>query len=215
MLSLSLNSLAAGANILCIGAHCDDVEIGCGATLLRMARDYPDATIRWAIFSGNEARTRESLQAAASLLGDTRVSVQFFGFRESHFPERYAELKASMETVRAAGNADLVFTHRLEDRHQDHRTLAELTWNAFRNHLIMEYEIPKYEGDLGHPNVFFPASEADLDKKVAVLMSAFPSQAGRSWFTPDTFRAMARIRGVECASPTGFAEAFHMRKCRL
>jgi LmbE family N-acetylglucosaminyl deacetylase len=215
MLPLSLNALAADATILCIGAHCDDVEIGCGATLLRLAREYPTAKIRWAIFSGNETRSHESLQAAAALLGEARVSLQFFGYRESHFPERYADLKASMEAVRAAGDPDLVFTHRLEDRHQDHRTLAELSWNAFRNHLILEYEIPKYEGDLGHPNVFFAASEADLDRKVAVLMSSFPSQAGRSWFTPDTFRAMARIRGVECASPTGFAEAFHMRKCRL
>lgn len=212
MLPLRFEKLDENALVLCIGAHCDDIEIGCGGTLLRIAHEYPRARFHWAVFSGSEARQAETREAAKMLLGIDRVKVDFLGFRESHLPSQYESVKAAMEKVRAAGEPSLVLTHRIEDRHQDHRTLAELTWNTFRRHLVLEYEIPKYEGDLGHPNVFFPLSAADLDAKVQMLMTAFPSQRARAWFTPETFRALARIRGIECASQTGFAEAFHARK---
>jgi LmbE family N-acetylglucosaminyl deacetylase len=212
LLALSLSTLRDQGTVLCLGAHCDDIEIGCGGTLLRIAREYPLARFRWIVFSGSPSRETESRDAAQRLLGTERVSIEFLRFRQSHFPFQYDTVKAGMEATRAAGEPDLVFTHFLEDRHQDHRILAELTWNTFRRHLILEYEIPKYEGDLGHPNAFFPVAEADLDSKVQALMASFHSQLTRTWFTPETFRALARIRGIECASPTGYAEAFHARK---
>jgi LmbE family N-acetylglucosaminyl deacetylase len=213
VLGLSFSGLGLSPTILCVGAHCDDVEIGCGGTLLRLAAEIPGARFVWAIFAGEETRDAESRAAARSLLG-TRVEVQFFGFRASYFPAQFAAIKDAYETLKAHRPA-LVLTHTLADRHQDHRLLAELTWNTFRSQLVFEYEIPKYEGDLGQPNLFVPLDPVHLERKVATLMECFPSQHARRWFTADTFRALARLRGIECDSPTGLAEAFHARKLCL
>lgn len=212
MLQLSLSGLGRRATALCIGAHCDDIEIGCGATLVRLAREHPGLHFVWAVFAGDPVRERESRAAAAALLGPDRVDFRHLGFRESYFPGQHDGIKDAFEALKASVTPDLVLTHRLEDRHQDHGALAQLTWNTFRAHLVLEYEIPKYEGDLGQPNLFVPVSSEDLEKKVEVLMRCFPSQQGRSWFTPETFRALCRIRGIECASASGYAEAFHARK---
>lgn len=214
MLTLTLGGLARDSVVLCIGAHCDDIEIGCGATIRRIAREYPACRIVWAIFGGSETREQESRAAANLLLGEERVELKFMKFRESHFPAHFEAVKAAMESLKAL-QPGVVFTHYLEDRHQDHKLLAELTWNTFRNQLVLEYEIPKFEGDLGAPNVFFQASSEDVEQKVHTLMTQFPSQLSRAWFTPETFRALLRIRGIECVSDSGYAEAFHGRKLRF
>jgi LmbE family N-acetylglucosaminyl deacetylase len=212
---LRLADLTHPPSVLCIGAHCDDIEIGCGATLIRWAREYPGARFVWAIFSGEPQRAAESSAAARMMLGEPRCELRFFEFRDSYFPAHTARVKEAMESLNGAYSPDIIFTHQLQDRHQDHRLVAELTWNAFRSHLILEYEIPKYEGDLGQPNVFVPHGAEDLDLKVRCLLESFPSQRSRPWFTQDTFRALARLRGIECASTSGFAEAFHGRKLCL
>jgi LmbE family N-acetylglucosaminyl deacetylase len=206
--------VGAEATVLCIGAHCDDVEIGCGATLVRLAREYPRLRFEWAVFSGDESRQAETRAAARALLGDERCSVRFMGFRESYFPARFSDVKDACESLKPVAPA-LVFTHRLEDRHQDHALLANLTWNTFRGPTVLEYEIPKFEGDLGQPNLYFPVTAADLDRKVGTLLDCFPTQRARSWFTADTFRGLARLRGIECVAPDGWAEAFHARKLRV
>ena len=197
--------------ILCIGAHCDDIEIGCAGTLVRLARDHAEAKLVWAIFSHDPIRESETRNAASALLGPSPELI-FFNFRESYFPGSADRIKGAFEQLKARLDPCMVFTHSLQDRHQDHAVLAQLTWNTFRSHLILEYEIPKYEGDLGHPNIFAQLSADDLNRKVRVLMECFPSQQVRGWFTEDTFRALARIRGIECSSSTGLAEAFHARK---
>ena len=214
MLPLRFGKFADPPVILCVGAHCDDIEIGCGATLVRLRREYPDAQMVWAIFASENGRDQESRAAAGMLVGE-RTELRFLGFQGSYFPAAYAQIKDAFEQLKSTLRPELIFTHCLDDRHQDHRTLAELTWNTFRAHLILEYEIPKYEGDLGHPNTFAACTSADLDLKIRTLLECFPSQRGRSWFTEDTFRALARLRGIECAAPTGFAEAFHARKLCL
>ena len=214
MLPLVLRGLTEQGPILCIGAHCDDIEIGCAGTLLRLAREYPQARFVWAIFARDQGREVESRRAAGSLLG-TPPKLCFFDFQPSFFPANFELIKNSFEELKVHLNPCVVFTHCLHDRHQDHALLAQMTWNTFRSHLILEYEIPKYEGDLGHPNLFAPLSADDLNQKVRVLMECFPSQRVRPWFTDDTFRALARLRGIECSSPTGFAEAFHARKICL
>ncbi len=207
--------LADDATILCIGAHCDDIEIGCGATLRRWAREFPSVRFVWVIFAGEAGRMAESRAAAEEILSGVASSeVIFFEFRGSYFPDQYGEIKDAFERLKRFAPA-VVLTHHLEDRHQDHRVLAELTWNTFRSHLILEYEIPKYEGDLGHPNFFVAASEADVQFKADMLLRCFPSQHSRSWFTAQTFCALARIRGVECAAASGYAEAFHARKLHV
>lgn len=201
--------------VLCLGAHCDDVEIGAGGTLLHWSARYPGVRFDWVLFSGDEIREAESRAAAARIHGSADFEVRVLRFRGSYFPADYVGIKDAMEEIRGRLEPDLVLTHRLEDRHQDHRVLSELTWNTFRRHTILEYEIPKYEGDLGQPNVFQPLSPAQVDAKVALLMESFPSQRHRAWFTEDLFRGHLRLRGIECNAPGGFAEAFHVRKLTL
>ena len=216
MLALRLGDLKGPPTVLCIGAHCDDIEIGCGGTLVRWAREYPTARLIWAIFGGEPGRVEESRHAASRLVGSLPgLELKFHDFRGSYFPTEFAQIKDAFERLKGTIRPDVVLTHFLHDRHQDHALLGELTWNTFRSHLILEYEIPKYEGDLGHPNLFVPLSAEDLARKVDVLMECFPSQRVRSWFTEDTFRGLARLRGIECAAPSGFAEAFHARKLCL
>jgi LmbE family N-acetylglucosaminyl deacetylase len=201
------------STVLCIGAHCDDIEIGCGGTLRRWVREQPRAHFVWAVFAGEAMREAESRRAAAQILhGAASFELRFHDFRGSYFPTERERIKDAFEALKSGPRPDLVLTHCLDDRHQDHALLAELTWNTFRSHLILEYEIPKYEGDLGHPNFFVPLSLQDIDHKAQTLMDCFPSQRSRSWFTPETFRALARLRGIECAAAEGYAEAFHARK---
>jgi LmbE family N-acetylglucosaminyl deacetylase len=202
--------------VLCLGAHCDDVEIGCGATLQELRARAPHLRFHWRIFSGDEIREAETRAAATALLGDEAlVTLDVARFRSSYFPYAGAEIKLDIERLRAKVQPDLIFTHRLEDRHQDHRVVAELTWNAFRDHLILEYEIPKFEGDLGQPNVFVPAPREALQRKLEILTTCFPSQRNHAWFRPEVFSGLMALRGVECNASSGYAEAFHARKLVL
>jgi LmbE family N-acetylglucosaminyl deacetylase len=202
--------------VLCIGAHCDDVEIGCGATLLSIARTRPDIEIDIVIFTSEDQRAAESQRAIDELLGTSlRWTLRFGSFRNSYFPAQWSEIKEFMEVVKQQSRPDLVLTHCRDDLHQDHRALGELSWNAFRNHWVLEYEIPKYDGDLGRPNVFVPVDAELAERKIDVLLRCFPSQSGKAWFTADTFRGLMRLRGIECQSTGGFAEAFTSRKLVL
>jgi LmbE family N-acetylglucosaminyl deacetylase len=209
--------LPADGTILCLGAHCDDIEIGCGGTLIELYERYPRLRFVWVLFSGNDVRERETREAAESLLGaaGANLAVHVHKFRGSYFPSCVADVKNAFEKMRESVAPDLIMTHYLTDRHQDHRVISELTWNTFRNHAILEYEIPKYEGDLTHPGVFCTLSQATVDKKVATLLKSFPSQLSHQWFDADLFRGHMRLRGVECNSPTRYAEAFHARKLVL
>lgn len=205
--------LPENGTVLCLGAHCDDIEIGCGGTLVELRERHPDLRFVWVVFSGDAVRERETRAAAAALLGSgAHVTVATHRFRASYFPHFGAEIKDSFESLRSRVAPDLVMTHYLPDRHQDHRVIAELTWNTFRSHAILEYEIPKYEGDLAHPGVYCSLSSATVARKVETLMKCFPSQLSHQWFDEELFRGHLRLRGVECNSPSRYAEAFHARK---
>ena len=201
--------------VLCLGAHSDDIEIGCGASLMALADRFPLAQFRWVVFTTEPGRDAETRAAAAQLLDPSRLRLDIVPLRPSFLPADWSQLKDQFEAIKGTVQPDLIFTHRLEDRHQDHRLVAEMTWNTWRNHLVLEYEIPKYEGDLGQPNVFIPISEALVARKIATLLSAFVSQHSRNWFDEQTFRGLMRIRGVESQSASGYAEAFHGRKLQL
>jgi LmbE family N-acetylglucosaminyl deacetylase len=205
--------LPEGGTVLCLGAHCDDIEIGCGGTLIELRRRHPGLQFVWIVFSGDAIREHETRAAARALLGDRpHLTIEVHRFRTSYFPYVGADIKDEFESLRARVSPDLVLTHYLGDRHQDHRVVAELTWSAFRSHPILEYEIPKYEGDLGQPGLFCPLSAEVVDLKIGTLLECFPSQRHRSWFDADLFRGHLRLRGVECNSPSSYAEAFHARK---
>jgi LmbE family N-acetylglucosaminyl deacetylase len=198
---------------LCIGAHSDDLEIGCAGALLELGARYPRAHVRFVVLSAIGERATEARRSATRLLGRfARTEIVLGGFRDGYFPATHTAVKDYFEQLKKGPVPDVVFTHRLEDRHQDHRLVAELTWNTWRNHTILEYEIPKYEGDLGHPNVYLPLKAATARRKVEHLMREFGTQRSKAWFTPDTFQALLRLRGIECQAPSGFAEAFHARK---
>lgn len=200
-------------NVLCLGAHSDDIEIGCGGTLLKLIRDHPNLTISWIVFSAEKQRAREARASAKTFLaGAARANVGIKKFRGSFFPSYAEQIKDYFEEIKSTCQPDVVFTHYRDDRHQDHRVLSDLTWNTFRNHLILEYEIPKYDGDLGIPNFFVRLDEDLCLKKAAYLCRFFQTQGNRHWFSEDTFLSLMRLRGVECASPTKFAEAFFCRK---
>ena len=199
--------------ILCLGAHADDIEIGCGGTILTLLDVYPHVECYWVVFSADQQRASEARHSADSFLKHAQAKhIIIQDFRESFFPYVGAAIKEYFETLKHAFSPDLIFTHFRSDLHQDHRLISELTWNTFRNHLILEYEIPKYEGDLGTPNLFVPLPRVVADKKVELIQKHYPSQAGRSWFRPDTFHGLMSIRGVECNAPEARAEAFQLRK---
>ena len=202
--------------ILCLGSHSDDIEIGCGGTILKLIREHANAEIHWVVFSSAGERADEARTSATHFLaGASRHHIEIRDFRDRYFPQQSEEIKEFIHSLASRIQPDLIFTHRLEDRHQDHRLVAEFTWNAFRNNLIFEYEIPKYEGDLGHPNVFVPLEKELCDSKIHTTYDCFRSQQDKSWFTLDTFAALLRLRGLECNSASGFAEAFHCRKMTL
>jgi LmbE family N-acetylglucosaminyl deacetylase len=209
-------SLRTVSRVLCLGAHSDDIEIGAGGTLLKLTEQAPDLEIRWVVFSAPGLRTDEARSSADEFLsGVTRKQVKIGSFRESYFPSEWPSIKEWFEEIKATFIPDVVFTHYRDDRHQDHRVLSDLAWNTFRDHLILEYEILKYDGDLGQPNLFVPLPEQLCDRKIDLLMKHFKTQSAKHWFTSDTFEAMHRVRGIECASPTGRAEAFYCRKIVL
>lgn len=213
MLSVALRGRTEALRILCLGAHCDDIEIGCGATVLRLLAEHPGSSVHWVVFSSTPTREREARASAADFLakaGEAHVVVK--AFRESFFPAVWSEIKDFFEEIKRTVEPDVVLSHHQRDLHQDHRIVAELTWNTFRNHLVLEYEIPKYEGDLGTPNVFTPVPRSIADRKVELLMHHFGSQVSRPWFRPDTFHGLMSIRGVECHAPEGRAEGFYARK---
>jgi LmbE family N-acetylglucosaminyl deacetylase len=214
MHKLTLGSGASGLrSVLFIGAHCDDIEIGCGGTLLRLLSEYRELSVHWVVFSSNERRAAEARRSAEDFLTDVRSkTIIIKEFRNSFFPYVGAEIKEYFEQLMREVTPDVIFTHRRADVHQDHRTLAELTWNSFRDHLILEYEIAKYEGDLGHPNFFVPLSRETCERKIDIITNTFASQNDKRWFSRDTFLALLRLRGIECNSPSGYAEAFHCRK---
>lgn len=199
--------------VLCLGAHADDIEIGCGGTLLRLLAERPDVVVDWVVFSAAGPRRTEAQASAELFLRDCRhPRITIHDFRDSYFPADWAAIKDRFAELAVQTQPDVVFTHRRDDAHQDHRVLAELTWCAFRNHLVLEYEIPKYEGDLGQPNVLVPLSADTIRRKSELLLAAFPTQRAKSWFTAETFQALARIRGIESAAAEGYAEGFYARK---
>ena len=197
--------------VLCVGAHCDDIEIGCGGTLLELSLRNPETKFHWAIFSGEDERASESHRAASVLLG-AKCQVDVQQFRASYLRHDGVRVKDHFESALKPLKPDLIFTHYLNDRHQDHSFLSELTWNTFRNHVILEYEIPKYEGDLGHPNFYASIGIESMNRKVDMLMECFPSQYSRTWFSRDVFQSYMRLKGIECNAASGYAEAFHARK---
>jgi LmbE family N-acetylglucosaminyl deacetylase len=199
--------------VLCLGAHADDIEIGCGGTVLRLLADHHGVDFHWVVFSASGARAREARRSARLLLDGTgRHHMVVKNFRDGFFPYLGAKIKDCFERLKESPSPDLIFTHYRADRHQDHRVISELTWNTFRDHLILEYEIPKYDGDLGCPNVFVPLDEPTRHRKLQHLRSAFPSQRGRQWFSEDTFTGLMRLRGMEARAPGGYAEAFYTPK---
>lgn len=202
--------------VLCLGAHCDDIEIGAAGLMMSLIEHNPGIEVRWHVFGGTGERAAETRNAAAVLLdGAARSEVEFSDFRNSYFPAQVAAIKDEVEKLKLSLRPDLVLTHCRDDLHQDHRIVNELTWNAFRDHLLLEYEIPKYDGDLGRPNFYVPLTEPVARRKVDTLMECFVSQRERHWFAPDLFMALMRLRGMECNSPSGLAEAFHVRKISL
>jgi LmbE family N-acetylglucosaminyl deacetylase len=212
MLQFRLEPGSRPPTILLLGAHCDDIEIGCAGTVLRLARQHPGARFVWVTLSSDAEREAETRAAAAVLLaGAEDAVVRVERFRGSYFPHEGAALKDCVESLKSYA-PDWIFTHCRHDLHQDHRVVNELTWNTFRDHVVLEYEIPKFDGDLGTPNVYVPLTQADLRRKCDMLMTCFPSQRTRNWFTPSTFEALARIRGIECNAPEGYAEAYYGRK---
>lgn len=212
MRSVSFNQLGT---VLCLGAHSDDIEIGAGATVLKLVREQPGLRVVWVVLSAPGIRGAEARASAARFLeGAGAAEIKLMEFRDGHFPQDWADIKAFLETLKPV-DPDLILTHHGADLHQDHRILAELTWNTFRDHAILEYEIPKWDGGLGSPNVFVPASRADVDAKIGLILECFASQRSRHWFDDLTFRGLMRLRGLECNAPERFAEAFYARKIRM
>ena len=217
MIPLMFGGKARGPlEILCLGSHPDDIEIGCGGTILRLACEHPGSVVHWVVFCGDGPRGEEARQGATRFAGGSGLKEPVLHtFPDGALPFHGAEVKATFEQLKQAVSPDLIFTHNRQDAHQDHRMVAELTWQTFRNHMILEYEIPKYDGDLGTPSVFVPLSRELCQQKVGFILNAFPSQQEKHWFREDIFFSLMRLRGMECAAPTGYAEAFYSRKLVL
>jgi LmbE family N-acetylglucosaminyl deacetylase len=209
-----LNATLPGIRqVLCLGAHADDIEIGCGGTILKLVSQFPEAHFHWIIFSSPGTRKAEAQSSAEQFLsnaGSRRIEVR--SFRDGFFPYMGDDIKEVFEDLKKAINPDLILTHYGGDLHQDHRLLSELSWNTFRDHLILEYEIPKYDGGLGSPNLFVPLTLAEKQRKISLLLAGFPSPATKRWFNEATFDALLRLRGVESNAPSGYSEAFYCRK---
>jgi len=199
--------------ILCLGAHSDDIEIGAGGTILKIIDSYPVESVYWLTFCSNDVRKKEAEDSAEQFLKPLKEKqIHIKSFRDGFLPTLGTEVKELFEVVKGEFSPDLIFTHYRNDLHQDHRKVNELTWNTFRNHFILEYEIPKYDGDLGQPNYFTHLNQKYVDRKIDILLNSFASQAGKHWFDKETFQAIMRIRGMESATQDKFAEAFYARK---
>lgn len=208
---LTFQPAPAPKQILLLGAHSDDIEIGCGGTVLQLVEKFPDALFIWVVFCSNEQRAKEAHASAEAFLGsDVLRDIRIFQFRDGFLPWLGLEVKEAFEKIKSDTSPDYIFTHSREDRHQDHRAISDLTWNTWRDHTIFEYEIPKYDGDLGHPNTFVALNPLQVERKIDSLMEHFGSQRSKRWFTPETFRALMRLRGIEAG--TEMAEAFYTRK---
>jgi LmbE family N-acetylglucosaminyl deacetylase len=216
MLPLNLSKNAdGGLTVLCLGAHCDDIEIGCGGTLLHLKSAFPELRFHWVVFSASGLRGQEAAKAADLFTAGCEKEIVLKDFRDGFLPYSGGKVKDYFEEVKGQVNPDLIFTHWHGDAHQDHRLITELTWNTFRNHLILEYEIPKYDGDMGRPSVFVPLEPDEYQRKIRYTMDAFQSQHTKHWFQEDAFLSLLRLRGMECNAPSNHAEAFHCRKLVL
>lgn len=205
-----------GLKILLLGAHCDDIEIGCGGTLLKLLKDHEVAHIKWVVFTSNKVRKKEAESSAKKFLESVEnVEIKVLDFRDGFLPSVWSEVKETFEGIKNEIDPDIIFTHYRNDLHQDHRTINELTWNTFRNHLILEYEIPKYDGDLGNPNIFVPLDDSHVKNKKEIITDCFESQLNKQWLDDTLLTSMLRIRGIECASKSKYAEAFYCRKMTL
>lgn len=203
-------------SILCVGAHCDDIEIGCAGTLLVLQARGAVGKIDWLVISSTVRRQLEARKAMQLLVHPNyRGRLKFARFKDGCLPAHYRGVKAFFESAKRSLKPDLILCHERDDLHQDHRIVNEMVWNTFRDELVLEYEIPKWDGGLGQPNVYVPLSRTQLQTKVDVLISAYKSQQHRHWFSESTFLGIARLRGIECRSQSGFAEGFHGRKLRL
>jgi len=198
--------------ILCLGAHSDDIEIGCGGIVLQLKRVLPRLRFHWVVFSASGARGEEAAKAAELFTSGCEKEIVLKTFRDGFLPYSGGGVKDFFEEMKSQVSPDLVLTHWQGDAHQDHRLVSELTWNTFRDHMILEYEIPKYDGDMGRPNLFVPLEAPLHERKVDYLFEAFASQRDKQWFDRETFLGLMRIRGMESNSPSGYAEAFHARK---
>lgn len=214
MLKLNFNDTNPSIyKVLCLGSHCDDIEIGCGGTILRLIENYPNIEFYWVVFSSNSQREPEAYQSANSFLKKAKAkTILIKKFRDGFFPFIGIEIKEFFEQLKQDFNPDIVFTHYRHDLHQDHRLISELTWNSFRNHLILEYEIPKYDGDLGSPNFFVHLDEGICKNKTNYILDSFQSQKEKHWFTEETFLSILRLRGIESNAPGKYAEGFYCRK---
>ena len=203
-------------SLLCLGAHSDDIEIGAGAMLLGLMERGVKLDVHWCVLSGGGVRDDEARKSAADFLAKAACAkIEILSFRDGFFPEQGEAIKQWFESLKGRIDPDLILTHRRDDAHQDHQLVCRLTWNTFRDHQILEYEIPKWDGDIGQPNVYVPVSAAALARKIELLMAHFGSQRSKQWFDDETFRGLARIRGMECRAPERYAEAFFARKVAL
>jgi LmbE family N-acetylglucosaminyl deacetylase len=213
MFKLKFGDRDSLGQVLCIGAHSDDIEIGCGGTLLKLIDLYPNLNIYWVVLGASGKREQEAVASAHHFMKDIQhKQVIIKGFRDGFFPYLGMEIKEYFEQLKREVAPDLILTHYRHDRHQDHRLISDLTWNTFRDHLIWEYEIPKYDGDLGSPNMFVHLDEAICRQKINYLFEHFGTQADKVWFTEDTFFSILRMRGIESNAPDRYAEAFYCRK---
>ena len=203
-------------NVLCLGCHSDDIEIGCGGTIIQLGEKYKAAVFHWVVFSAVGVREAEAKRGAALFVDSDRLKGPHLkSFPDGFMPFVGGEVKSVFEELKRTISPDLIFTHNGKDAHQDHRLISELTWNTFRDHMILEYEIPKYDGDLGQPNLFVPLQPEVFQKKIRYIMDTFQSQHGKRWFREDTFLSLMRLRGMECNAPSCHAEAFYCRKLVL
>jgi LmbE family N-acetylglucosaminyl deacetylase len=213
VLSIKINANNRKFRILLLGAHCDDIEIGCGGTLLKLLGSVANPEVHWIVFSSDETRKREAVASANAFLKKIHSrNIQIESFKNSYFPYIGADIKEYFERLKREVSPDIIFTHYRNDLHQDHRIISELTWNTFRDHWILEYEIPKFDGDMGTPNFFVHLDASQCREKVSYLMKYFGSQLEKRWFTRDLFYSTLRIRGMESNSPSKYAEGFYSRK---
>ncbi len=204
----------APLNILCLGAHCDDIEIGAGGTLLKIVQEYEVGNVKWVVFTSNEIRKQEAIRSAEQFLSEVpEKQISIHSYRDGFLPFQAFEIKEYFEELKSEFLPDIIFTHYRDDRHQDHRLVSDLTWNTWRDNLILEYEIPKYDGDLGTPNFYVSLEEKYLKKRNKIILDTFVSQQSKHWFAEATFNALPRLRGMESANL--FAEAFYARKIIL